>query len=108
MPQVGGKHFPYTEAGYKAADAAKKRMGHKDYRKGGLFYKTGGLEKGAKGAKISQLATATRNLASTQKPNPAHARWLKRKASVRNQFPNTPDGNRRLRQAIGPKPSKTK
>jgi hypothetical protein len=43
MPQVGGKHFPYTEAGYKAADAAKKRMGHKDYRKGGLFYKTGGL-----------------------------------------------------------------
>ena len=43
MPEVGGKHFPYTKAGYKAADAAKKRMGHKDYRKGGLFYAGGGL-----------------------------------------------------------------
>ena len=43
MPEVGGKHFPYTEAGYKAAAAAKKRLGHTDYRKGGLFFKSGGL-----------------------------------------------------------------
>ena len=86
MPEVGGKHFPYTKAGYKAADAAKKRMGHKDYRKGGLFYSHGG----------------------THQPNPAHARWLKRKAQLRNQFPNTPDGKRRLQQAIGKEPPKTK
>lgn len=24
MPKVGGKHFPYTKAGYKAAAKAKK------------------------------------------------------------------------------------
>ena len=39
MPQVGDKHYPYTKAGYKAAATAKKQMDHKDYRKGGLFYK---------------------------------------------------------------------
>ena len=42
MPQVGDKHFPYTKAGYKAAATAKKKMGHTDYRKGGLFSKSSG------------------------------------------------------------------
>ena len=107
MPEVGGKHFPYTKAGYKAADAAKKRMGHKDYRKGGLFYAGGGF--GASKL-ISGMAKAvdTGQGVSTQKPNPAHARWLKRKAKLRNMFPNTPDGNRRLGKAVGKEPSKTK
>ena len=25
MPKVGGKHYPYTKAGYKAAAKARKR-----------------------------------------------------------------------------------
>ncbi len=113
MPEVKTKsgktiHYSYTKAGKeaakkrKAAEAKKKKAAPKK-----KAYRTGGLEGAAKGAAISQTATATRNLASTQ-ANPAYAKWLKRKASVRNQFPNTPDGNRRMMQAIGPMPSKTK
>ena len=29
MPKVGGKHYPYTKAGYKAAAVAKKKMAKK-------------------------------------------------------------------------------
>ncbi len=29
MPKVGGKHYPYTKAGYKAAAKARKRGGNK-------------------------------------------------------------------------------
>ena len=29
MPKVGGKHYPYPKAGYKAAAKARKRGGHK-------------------------------------------------------------------------------
>jgi hypothetical protein len=29
MPTVGGKHFAYTKAGYKAARTAAKRLGKK-------------------------------------------------------------------------------
>ena len=33
MPKVGGKHFPYTKAGYKAAAKARKRGGNKSTAK---------------------------------------------------------------------------
>ena len=26
MPEINGKHFPYTKAGYKAAAKAKKKI----------------------------------------------------------------------------------
>ena len=29
MPTVGGKSYPYTKAGYKAARTAEKRLGKK-------------------------------------------------------------------------------
>lgn len=29
MPKAGGKHFPYTKAGVKAAKAAAKKTGQK-------------------------------------------------------------------------------
>ena len=115
-------HFSYTKAGMEAykkrkeAEAKKKKAKSKKKKPVSKkkkaapkkkAYRTGGLEGAATGAAISRLATAKRNLASTQ-VNPAHARWLKRKAKLRNMFPNTPDGNRKLRKAIGPEPSKTK
>ena len=31
MPEIGGKHFPYNKAGYKAAAKAKRRLGKKSY-----------------------------------------------------------------------------
>ena len=101
MPEVKTKsgktiHYSYTKAGKeaakkrKAAEAKKKKPASKKKKatpKKKAYYGGGGV-------------TAT--------VNPAYTRWLKRKASVRNQFPNTPDGNRRMMQAIGPMPSKTK
>ena len=101
MPQVGGKHFPYTEAGYKAADAAKKRMGHKDYRKGGLFYKTGGF--GASKL-ISGMAKAVdtglgADLKKKQK------RWDDKKAQLLKMIP---PGSRRqqiIKAQIGTRPT---
>ena len=33
MPKVGGKHYPYTKAGYKAAAKARKRGGNKSTAK---------------------------------------------------------------------------
>lgn len=121
MPEVEGEHFSYTVAGKaeaarkkaalkKKKSAAKKKKPvakKKAYRTGGLEERGAGAEKVRKGAVISQLATAARNLSSTKKVNPAYARWLERKASVRNHFPNTDAGNRKLLQAIGPAPSKT-
>lgn len=35
MPKVGKKEFPYTPAGMKAAEAAKKKMGKKMPKKMG-------------------------------------------------------------------------
>ena len=99
MPEVKTKsgktiHYSYTKAGKeaakkrKAAEAKKKKPVSKKKKatpKKKAYYGGGGV-----------TATA----------NPAYTRWLKRKASVRNQFPNTPDGNRRMMQAIGKMPSK--
>jgi len=87
------KHFKYTIAGKKAAEDMKKKVAKAKKKKPASkkkAYRTGGLE-------VSKTATA----------NPAYSRWLERKAKVRNHFPNTADGNRRLLQAIGPMPSKT-
>ena len=33
MPKGGGKHYPYTKAGYKAAAKARKRGGNKSTAK---------------------------------------------------------------------------
>ena len=128
MPEVEGEHFSYTVAGKAAAarktaalkkkkPAAKKKKAAPKKKKAAPkknAYRTGGLEErgtraenARKGAVISQLATAARNLSSTKKVNPAYSRWLERKASVRNHFPDTAAGNRKLLQAIGPPPSKT-
>lgn len=104
MPEVEGEHFSYTVAGKAAAarkkaalkkkkSAAKKKKPVAKKKKAAPkknAYRTGGLG-------VSQKATS----------NPAYARWLERKASVRNHFPNTDAGNRKLLQAIGPAPSKT-
>ena len=35
MPRVGNKHFAYTPAGYRAANAAKKAAAKKSTRKRG-------------------------------------------------------------------------
>ena len=60
MPQVGDKHFPYTKAGYKAA--AKERMGHKDYRQGGLFYVHGGLRSKKKAVEEAAKESSKRSI----------------------------------------------
>jgi len=104
MPEVKTKsgktiHYSYTKAGKeaakkrKAAEAKKKKPVSKKKKaapKKKAYYEGGGVPK-----------------TNTTTVNPAYTRWLKRKASVRNQFPNTPDGNRRMMQAIGKMPSKT-
>ena len=33
MPEVNGKHFSYTKAGYKAARKARKRLSRRNYSK---------------------------------------------------------------------------
>jgi len=76
MPQVGDKHFPYTKAGYKAA--AKERMGHKDYRQGGLFYVHGGLSS----KKAAKKATPS-SKRSTRK-----AKYKKQVAKLLRDFKN--------------------
>ena len=102
MPEVKTKsgevkHFKYTEAGKKAAEALKKKVAKAKKKKPASKKKKATPKKKAYYGGGGVTATV----------NPAYARWLKRKASVRNQFPNTPDGNRRMMQAIGPMPSKT-
>jgi hypothetical protein len=46
MPVVGKKHYPYTEAGYAAADKARKRKKKKKKKRSRKSYSHGGMVRG--------------------------------------------------------------
>ena len=108
MPEVKTKsgktiHYSYTKAG---KEAAKKRKAAEAKKKKPVSKKKKAASKKKKATPKKKAYYGGGGVTATA--NTAYTRWLKRKASVRNQFPNTPDGNRRMMQAIGPMPSKTK
>ena len=104
MPEVEGEHFSYTVAG--KAEAARKKAALKK-KKSAAKKKKAAAKKKKPAAKKNAYKTGGLGVSQKATSNPAYARWLERKASVRNHFPNTDAGNRKLLQAIGPAPSKT-